>query len=137
MKLSFLIFVLNIACAFGQATAPPPDVEFPDFKVPKPHICTIGAPEPEYPGGIKALKEHVQIYDHPGWEGEEKSKRGYVSFIVEADGSLMDIEVIRGISPELDDLMLRIIEEMPKWIPACDRNDCYRSRVRLPITFVS
>jgi hypothetical protein len=137
MKLTLLIVTLTAFYSFGQVPAPPPDVKFPDIEVSKSDVYDfISEPEPSYPGGFEALKMHIQNYEHLGWEGEESSKRGYVSFVVEADVRLMDIQVVRGISPELDDLMLRMVEEMPRWIPACYRNNCYRNRVRLPITFV-
>jgi len=134
MKLTLLIFILNVFCTFGQVEAP--SVEFPSPPKPqKQEIVIVGGPEPEYPGGFEALKQHIQRYTYNNWQDEETSKCGYVSFVVEADGSLMEIQVVRGISEELDDLMLRIVEEMPHWIPACDTETCYRSRVRLPIVF--
>lgn len=139
MKLLFLLLITLSFHSLGQL--PPKEMEFPRPDS-VPHwddsiIVFVSPPEAEYPGGIRELKKHTQSYEFdPAWLDSAEQKRGYVSFIVEADGSLMDIEVIRGISPELDDLMLRIVEEMPKWIPACDQHGPVRSRIRLPIIFV-
>lgn len=140
MKLSFFLIILNAFCAFGQV-AGPPDVKFPDFKTPKSDsnviFCSCDA---QFPGGMKALKEHIYNYFTPlkneEQEGQTVTKRGYVHFVVEADGCLMDIKILQGISTEIDELMLRLVEEMPRWIPACDcRGNTVRSGVRLPITF--
>ena len=138
MKLLLLLLITLSFHSWGQL--PPREMELP-----RPDsvqhwgdsiIVFVSPPEPQYPGGITALKKHTQSYEFdPIWLDSAEYKRGYVSFIVEADGSLMEIEVIRGISPELDDLMLRIVEEMPKWVPTCDQYGPVRSRVRLPITF--
>lgn len=83
------------------------------------------------------MKRYFQTYQHESnWSDSLDSKRGYVSFVIEVDGTLNEIKTVRGINPELDDTMLRMIEEMPNWIPACDENGPVRSRVRLPITFI-
>lgn len=83
------------------------------------------------------MKPYFQTYQHESdWSDSLDSKQGYVSFVVEADGTLTDIKIERGINPELDDLMLRMIEEMPNWIPMSDEFGPVRSRVRLPIRFI-
>lgn len=69
------------------------------------------------------------------WEDSNYNKTGYVVFVVEADSTLSNIEVFRSISEEADLLMIQLIENMPKWIPICDRYGSIRCRVRLPITF--
>ena len=136
MRLTLILLILNCLPSFAQ-NVEPPKVKLPETKKP-PTIHSIidfiQCPA-EFPGGLDSMKRHIQNYHHDGWSDQESSKHGYVSFIVEPDGSLMEIQVIRGISLELDDLMLRIIEEMPKWVPACGRNGPVRSSVRLPITF--
>lgn len=139
MKRLSLLLILLHSVAFGQL----PEVntlEAPRaVPIPSPSTETISFIhcDAKFPGGITAMKRHVQAYTFDvTWLDSLPQKRGYVSFIVETDGRLMDIEIVRGISPELDDLMLRIVEEMPRWIPACDGNGPVRSRVRIPITFV-
>jgi len=138
MKLFFLLLIVLSFHSLGQL--PPKETKLPrPDSIPRwdDSIILFIQCDAEYPGGITELKKHTQSYEFdPTWLDSAEQKRGYVSFIVEADGSLMDIEVVRGISPELDDLMLRIVEEMPKWVPARDQYGPVRSRVRFPITFV-
>ena len=134
-----LILLLSICFQGLSQVVEAPNVIFPEIERPKgpDHEVIFISCDAKFPGGLTELKRYFRKYKHEfDWEDGETSKRGYVGFIVEPDGSLMDIEVVRGISLELDDFMLRMIEEMPKWIPACDRYGSIRSRVRLPITFV-
>ncbi|NVK65734.1 MAG: energy transducer TonB [Flavobacteriales bacterium] len=139
MKILPLLFIVFSFHSTGQI-APPPELELPSPEPVTPWndsiIQFINYPEPEYPGGIIELRKHIQSYDfNPDWLDSFPQKRGYVSCIVEADGRLMDIKVVRGISPELDDVMLRIVEEMPRWIPARDNYGPVRMRIRFPIIF--
>lgn len=138
MKRLSLLLILLSSCAFGQS--PPVHAFEPPRAEPinaSDNVIFIGTCDAKYPGGIVEMRKHVQSYTFDvEWLDSLPQKRGYVSFIVEADGRLMDIEIVRGISPELDDIMLRIVEEMPRWIPGCNGHHPVRSRVRLPITFV-
>ncbi|MFK7785661.1 MAG: energy transducer TonB [Crocinitomicaceae bacterium] len=63
----------------------------------------------------------------------------YVSFVVEKDGSVTNVEVMEGrknISETLDREAVRIVKTFPKWIPGKDKWGPVRTRVRLPITFI-
>ena len=57
------------------------------------------------------------------------------TYTVEADGSLTEIEIIKGVDPLLDQEALRIIKTMPKWKPGMQKNQAVRVRFRLPIVF--
>ncbi|MBR3090026.1 MAG: TonB family protein, partial [Prevotella sp.] len=63
--------------------------------------------------------------------------RVVVSFFVEPDGSLSDIELVRKVAPELDEEVLRVVKAMPKWIPASQNNTPIRAKFTMPITFRS
>lgn len=134
-----ILLVLNCFQSFSQI-ASPPLVELPTNIVKPPFndsaILFVHYGEAQFPGGTVELKRYIQNYQHNiDWSNLHGQKRGFVSFVVEADGTLTDIKIARGINPELDDLMLRMIEEMPNWIPDSDKNGPLRSRVRMPITF--
>ena len=60
----------------------------------------------------------------------------YTSFIVETDGSLSNIQIMRGVSPEIDEEAKRIISIMPKWIVGEMGGKKIRTKVRVPIAFV-
>ena len=73
---------------------------------------------------------------------EDAKKNGvggkvYMSFVVEKDGSLTDIKVIKGVSPELDAEAVRLIKESPKWQPGSAAGTPCRVRYIFPINFDS
>lgn len=93
---------------------------------------------PEFPGGQVAMKKFIDdnlIY--PEIDKElGKQGRVYVQFIVEKDGSLTNIHVMRRVSETLDQEAIRIVSSMPNWQPGESNGELTRTRVRMPITFV-
>ena len=61
--------------------------------------------------------------------------RVVISFFVEPDGSLSDIELVRKVDPMLDKEALRVVKAMPKWIPAKQNNTPIRAKMTMPIEF--
>ena len=73
---------------------------------------------PEFPGGQKALFEYLSNNVHYPEQAVKDSIEGRVicQFLVHADGSITDIEVVRSQGyPELDEEAVRVIRSMPKW----------------------
>ena len=62
--------------------------------------------------------------------------RVFVEFIVEADGSISNVEVLRGVHQLLDDEAVRVIESSPTWEPGRQRGQAVRVRFTTPINFV-
>jgi TonB family protein len=92
---------------------------------------------PEYPGGdearIKFLRENV----HYPKEAKEKGIQGmvFVSFIVEKDGSISNVKIVRGVDKLLDDESVRVTKLMPKWIPGRQKGEVVRVSFNMPIRF--
>lgn len=92
----------------------------------------------QFPGGLDSLISFIQsnlIYP------EEAEKNGisgkvFVQFVVEIDGSISNIKVLRSPDVLLSDESVRIIESMPKWIPGKKSHKPVRSVMTLPINFV-
>ena len=61
--------------------------------------------------------------------------RVYVSFVVEKDGSITDVKVLRGIGGGCDEEAVRVVKSMPKWSPGKQRGKAVRVRFNLPILF--
>lgn len=99
-------------------------IEFPDV-------------EATFPGGAaelqKFIKSEVQ-YPQTSIEMNEQG-RVYLSFVVEADGSITNIAVERGVSTDLDREAKRVVRQMPKWVPGEAKGKKARTRCRLPINF--
>ena len=90
-----------------------------------------------FPGGDEAcvawLKEHVK-YPKDCLKNKIEG-RVQVSFIVEKDGSIDSIKVIKSPHPSLSNEAIRVVKEMPKFVPSKWMNNCIRSRFMLPVTF--
>ncbi len=93
--------------------------------------------EASFPGGAAAMQkwiaEHVN-YPQTAIEMNEQG-RVYLSFVVEADGSISNIAVERGVSNDLDKEAKRLLRQMPKWSPGEAKGKKARTRCRLPINF--
>lgn len=75
--------------------------------------------DPEFPGGDKALYEWLnENLEYPE-SAIDMGLQGmvYVQFVVEKDGTIEDVKVVKGISEDLDKEARRAIKKMPNWIP--------------------
>ncbi len=59
----------------------------------------------------------------------------YLTFIVEKDGSVSNVTVIKGVNPLLDDEAVKAISESPKWTPGLQRGQPVRVRFQIPLSF--
>ena len=90
---------------------------------------------PHFPGGNGALLDWLSKNIHYPPVCDYIQGRVVITFYVEQDGSLSDIEVVRKVDPLLDEEALRVVKAMPKWIPAKQNNQPIRAKYTLPITF--
>ena len=92
---------------------------------------------PQFPGGeselFKFLRENVKYPRKARDNGI--SGRVYVSYIIDKDGSLRDIKIIKGISQEIDEEAMRVIKLMPKWIPGMQDGIAVQVQYNIPINF--
>ena len=92
---------------------------------------------PAFPGGEAKLMEYVaknvkypQIARETGVQG-----RVYVNFVVEPDGSVSNVSVLRGIGGGCDEEAIRVVKNMPKWKPGKQRGKAVRVSYMLPVNF--
>ncbi len=92
---------------------------------------------PSFPGGdaalFKFLGENVKypvIAQENGIQG-----RVICQFVVNRDGSIVDVEVVRPVDPSLDKEAIRVIKSMPKWSPGKQRGKSVRVKYTLPVNF--
>lgn len=97
-------------------------------------------PVPSYPGGVEAMKKFIT--DNLRYPQGEKNREGrvVVSFVVERNGALTDLEILRPLSPAFDAEALRVVKAMPRWNPGRQYMNGYglvpvRARYNVPITF--
>lgn len=93
--------------------------------------------QPEFPGGNTAMMRFLSDNVKYPTVAQENGAQGrvIVNFIVEKDGSLTDVQVVRGVDDSLDKEAVRVIQAMPKWKPGTQRNETVRVRFTLPVVF--
>lgn len=93
---------------------------------------------PEFQGGEQGLYEYLSANMTYPSIAREAGIQGtvYLSFVVEADGSITDVRVIRGVHNLLDQEATRVIASMPKWKAGQQNNMPVRVLFTLPIHFV-
>ncbi|MBR5698535.1 MAG: energy transducer TonB [Prevotella sp.] len=92
---------------------------------------------PEYPGGMGEMMKYLSMNVRYPETAQKAGLQGrvVVQFVVEADGSIRNANVQRGVSEELDAEAIRVIEKMPKWKPGMHRGDAVRVKYTIPISF--
>jgi periplasmic protein TonB len=100
----------------------------------KPEIASLLDKQPEYPGGIKKFYDYVGTnFDKPEIDDVE-SISVYVSFVIEKDGSMTDIKVLRNPGYGLDKEAVRVLKSLKtKWKPGIKDGDFVRTQYTLPI----
>ena len=92
---------------------------------------------PEYPGGQAALFEYLSTNVKYPVDAEKQKIPGrvLVTFVVNTDGSITDIEVVKKAFPSLDAEAVRVISGMPKWIPGEQKGQKVRVKYTVPLSF--
>lgn len=121
-------------------TPPPPP---PDFSTSSPadeyegEIFDVVETEPQFSGGEMAMQDFIKKkvkYPEMAIQMGDQGKV-YVRFVIEKDGSVTNVDIARGVTPELDKEAMRVIRMMPKWIPGKQRGKPVRTAVVVPIVF--
>ena len=92
---------------------------------------------PQFPGGPSALIEYLSRAVRYPAAAEANGIQGRVmcSFVVEPNGSISNVKVIKGVDPSLDKEAIRVISSMPKWIPGMNNGTPVRVNYSAPVTF--
>jgi len=114
-------------------------MEIPQLAEPLPDEDPMLIPDvmPQFPGGELArqsyLANHVNYL--PMAKDAGISGKVFVQFTVDIDGTIKDIEVLKGIGGGLDQEAVRAVKEMPKWEPGFYNSRPVSVRFVMPITF--
>lgn len=92
---------------------------------------------PTFPGGEKELNKYISANLKFPVTAQENGIQGRVTirFVVEKDGSISDIKIVRGIDPSCDKEAVRMVQNMPKWNPGKQRGIPVPVYYTIPITF--
>lgn len=101
-------------------------------------IFQVVEDQPSFPGGeearLKFLRDNLrypQMAREAGIQGTV-----FVTFVVERDGSVTDVRVLRGIGGGADEEAVRVVRNMPRWTPGRQRGQAVRVQFNMPIRFV-
>ena len=92
---------------------------------------------PSFPGGMDELMKYLAQNIHYPIAAQEKGVQGSVilQFVVDADGFIGNVNVLRGVESSLDEEAIRVVENMPKWEPGILNGEKVSVRYTLPVIF--
>lgn len=112
-------------------------VEVVEDEIQEAEIFTIVEEMPEFPGGMNKLAEYLgknikypQMARESGIQG-----RVFVQFVVEPDGSVSNVAVMRSLGGGCDEEAIRVVKSMPKWKAGKQRGKPVRVSYILPVNF--
>jgi protein TonB len=112
-----------------------PEIEEEDIQ--EAEIFTIVEEMPDFPGGTQKLADYLaknikypQMARESGIQG-----RVFISFVVEPDGSVSNVNVMRSLGGGCDEEAVRVVKSMPKWKPGKQRGKPVRVSYILPVNF--
>lgn len=93
--------------------------------------------QPMFPGGQTALMKYLSEHTKYPVVAQENGVQGRVTvqFVVEKDGSISDVHVLRGVDPSLDKEAVRVVKSMPRWTPGKQNGINVRVNYRVPVLF--
>ncbi|MFP4064164.1 MAG: energy transducer TonB [Bacteroidales bacterium] len=100
-------------------------------------IFTVVEDQPQFPGGEEARQRFLEENLRYPQMAREAGIQGtvFVTFVVETDGSVTDVQVLRGIGGGCDREAVRVVEMMPRWEPGRQRGQAVRVQFNMPIRF--
>lgn len=92
---------------------------------------------PQFPGGVNKLMQYlVQNVRYPKQSQQNPAEgRVLVQFVVEKDGKISNVKVVKHMDTELDAEAKRVVKKMPKWTPGLEDGEKTRVMYVLPINF--
>ncbi len=112
---------------------PPPVGEISDQNI----IFMVVEKMPQFPGGDEGLFNYLVTNIKYPSDAKDQDIEGRVicQFVINRDGSVVDVVVVRGVAPSLDAEAIRVISAMPHWTPGEQRGQTVRVKYTLPINF--
>ncbi|WP_308234274.1 TonB family protein [uncultured Prevotella sp.] len=111
--------------------------EPPKHVVEETKIFTVVEQMPMYPGGDGALMGYLRDNIKYPTVAAENGVQGrvVVGFVVERDGSITDVKILRGVDPSLDREAMRVVKSMPRWNPGKQNGSAVRVKYQVPVSF--
>jgi protein TonB len=128
---------LYVAQAFAQGESIETIQEAPPAEESDSELFTFVEQMPQFPGGPEAMLKFISGNINYPEEASEAGIQGavYVGFVVEKDGVIDEVRVLRGIGGGCDEEAVRVVSAMPNWEPGVQRGKPVRVRFNLPIRY--
>ena len=106
-------------------------------KVEETKVFDVVEEMPQFPGGQAALLEYLAKNIKYPVVAEENGIQGkvIVTFVVERDGSITDVKVVKSVDPSLDKEASRVVKSMPRWQPGKQNGSAVRVKYTVPVQF--
>lgn len=113
----------------------PPEEEEEDIG--EAEIFTVVESMPEFPGGMGELMKYLgtSIKYPPLAKESGIQGRVFINFVVEPNGEISNVKILRGIGGGCDEEAVRVVENMPRWKPGKQRGKAVRVSYNLPVKF--
>jgi TonB family protein len=100
-------------------------------------VYTVVDQMPEFNGGFEALGSYLASNIEYPKKALQAGISGtvFTQFIVDTDGTITDVSVVKGLSDEIDSEAIRVVESMPAWLPGKQEGKLVRVRFVIPIKF--
>ncbi len=131
-------FTIDIdADAFQEVQEFTPIIFEEEEEVEEDVIFTVVEDQPEFPGGEEARQRFLSENLRYPQMAREAGIQGtvFVTFVVETDGSVTDVRILRGIGGGCDEEAIRVVGMMPRWEPGRQRGQPVRVQFNMPIRF--
>jgi periplasmic protein TonB len=138
---TFVLFTGLMSATTGLAQ----DVEAPNELPPAPvevqdtdrEVFVVVEQMPEFPGGQQALMKYMSSHLKYPEIAKEEGIQGkvFINFVVQEDGSLREVKVLRGVHPSLDQEAMRVVKSMPLWNPGKNNGKVCCVQYNLPVMF--
>ena len=129
--MKYILITITLLNVFSLAKAQQPDTSQDD------KIFTAVEKDPIFKGGIGKFYQYLSENLHYPANAVKNHLQGkvFITFVVEKDGKLTDVKVVRGVSEDIDAEAIRVIKGSPKWDPGTQNGRPVRVQYTMPLNF--
>lgn len=90
---------------------------------------------PVFPGGEDSLRQFIKNNINYSSVHDRKNGTVYIGFVVNVDGSLSNLKILKGLTPDIDKESIRLVSSMPNWIPGTQNGKKINIEYTIPIKY--
>jgi len=131
------LVVFTTFIIFFTTTVSSQEVDNSKVRLKYPYDFSVVEVQPEFPGGAEALLGYIGNNINYPLDAIEEGAGGtvFVSFVIEENGSVSNVSIVRGVHPSIDEEAIRVVNQMPNWKPGYHEGEAVRVQFIMPIRF--